>query len=56
MRAMRFSMLWAIVALRGLGPEAVDEGLQPLDLLGLALRRLGHADLVLLAGRTRYWL
>ena len=36
--------------LAGLGTEAVDEGLQPVDLLGLALGQLGEPDLVLLPG------
>ena len=34
--------------LGGLGAEAVDERLQPVDLLGLALGQLGQPDLVLL--------
>ena len=36
--------------LGGLGAEAVDERLEAVDLLGLALRRLGQPDLVLGAG------
>ena len=52
---MRFSMLWAMRRLGRLGAEAVDERLQPGDLLGLAARPSWPGGPRPRPAAARYW-